>query len=487
MAKTIVTYNGSKIASLEQGQTAILKCANNELEHDIVISAKADEGGYLTFSSPSSFTLSVADNKKYWDGTLEYSTDTDDWSVWNGTDVLTADEGKLYLRGTNNTLITGENVGLSKGVWKLDGSNISISGNIENLLDYKTVANGNHPTMADHAFYALFAHPESSPNQSITNIQGISFSTMLANYCYSYLFSHCEGFTTAPSLPAMTLAEGCYQGMFAYCKNLTTAPSLPATTLAYACYANMFKECDNLTTAPPSLPAMTAAERCCYGMFLNCKNLITAPSLPAMTLATECYFYMFAYCESLTTAPPSLPATTLAESCCYGMFWGCKNLTTAPSLPAMEMAKECYASMFMACENLTTAPSLPAMTLAEGCYSNMFSHCKNLITIPKLPAIKLESTCYSHLFHNCAKIRLSSTKTSEYATAYRIPESGTGTTASYALESMFEETGGTFVGTPSINTTYYTSNEVVYEVENPDIPSNYGKITYNQDRSILVS
>lgn len=27
----------------------------------------------------------------------------------------------------------------------------------------------------------------------------------------------------------------------------------------------------------------------------------------------------------------------------------------------------------------------------------------------------------------------------------------------------------------------------VYEVANPDIPSNYGKITYNQDKSIIVS
>lgn len=33
--------------------------------------------------------------------------------------------------------------------------------------------------------------------------------------------------------------------------------------------------------------------------------------------------------------------------------------------------------------------------------------------------------------------------------------SGTGTTATYALEEMFTSTGGTFTGTPAINTTYY--------------------------------
>ena len=56
---------------------------------------------------------------------------------------------------------------------------------------------------------------------------------------------------------------------------------------------------------------------------------------------------------------------------------------------------------------------------------------------------------------------MSQTKTGTYQTAYRIPTSGTGTTATYALNNMFKNTGGTFTGTPTINTTYYTSNIVV--------------------------
>ena len=38
-----ITYNGEVIASLGAGQTATIKCANTELEHDIVVSAKAEE------------------------------------------------------------------------------------------------------------------------------------------------------------------------------------------------------------------------------------------------------------------------------------------------------------------------------------------------------------------------------------------------------------------------------------------------------------
>ena len=65
------------------------------------------------------------------------------------------------------------------------------------------------------------------------------------------------------------------------------------------------------------------------------------------------------------------------------------------------------------------------------------------------------------MFYGCRLIKLSTTQTGEYQTPYRIPKSGTGTTATGALTEMFANTGGTFTGTPSINTTYYTSNTVV--------------------------
>ena len=106
---------------------------------------------------------------------------------------------------------------------------------------------------------------------------------------------------------------------------------------------------------------------------------------------------------------------------------------------------------------------LPATTLANNCYYNMFIGCTSLTTAPELPATTLADGCYYYMFRDCTKIKMSTTKTGEYQTAYRIPKSGTGTTATKALNSMFTGTGGTFKGTPEINTTYYlsTSNTVV--------------------------
>ena len=119
--------------------------------------------------------------------------------------------------------------------------------------------------------------------------------------------------------------------------------------------------------------------------------------------------------------------------------------------------------MFYNCTSLTTIPELPATTLAELCYHGMFTNCTSLITVPKLPATKLVDNCYEHMFWGCSKIKLSATKTGTYNQEYRIPASGSGIDAYATLADMFTSTGGTFAGTPEINTTYYldSSNYIV--------------------------
>ena len=306
---------------------------------------------YLTFSSPSSFTLAVADATKHWDGTLEYSTNKTTWDTWDETTTLSSatsgSDNVLYLRGTGNTKFGYYAEDVDDYIpWVINGTDVRCDGNIETLLDYATVEAGQHPVMAEA--------------------------------CFGGLFLACKALITPPELPATTLAAGCYDSMFYGCTSLTQVPALPATTLAEGCYASMFQGCTSLTQVP------------------------------------------------------ALPATTLAESCYASMFQSCTSLTQVPALPATTLASYCYFYMFYGCPNLTQVPALPATTLAEGCYSNMF--------------------------YGCIKIKLSSTQTEEYTQEYRIPTTGTGTTATSALNKMFTDTRGTFAGTPVINTTYYLSN-----------------------------
>jgi hypothetical protein len=157
-----------------------------------VVNNSTDEGSppllsYLTFSSPNTFSIETFNKRKNWDGKLEYSTDGVSWSEWDGTTAINAalSDGKykLFIGGTNNTKITGSDANYR---WVLTGSNISCTGNIESLLDHAKVAEGQHPVMAQ--------------------------------YCYYSMFQSCTGLTTAPALPATTLADSCYYQMFSNCK-----------------------------------------------------------------------------------------------------------------------------------------------------------------------------------------------------------------------------------------------------------------------------
>ena len=193
------------------------------------------------------------------------------------------------------------------------------------------------------------------------------------------LFNSCDLLIDASMLviPVKEVTGYAYGSMFYNCISLTTAPELPATTLAYSCYSSMFRGCTSLTTSP-ELPATTLANYCYEGMFNDCTSLTTAPELPATALTSYCYYNMFYGCSAITTAPSVLPATTLAYNCYTNMFYGCSSLATAPELPATTLASSCYYQMFSGCIALATAPELPATTLTSNCYWGMFSGCTSL-------------------------------------------------------------------------------------------------------------
>ncbi len=92
----------------------------------------------------------------------------------------------------------------------------------------------------------------------------------------------------------------------------------------------------------------------------------------------------------------------------------------------------------------------------------MFQMCGTAFKgIPELPATQLASQCYYQMFYGCAGLKFATASGTGVTTAYRIPSSGIGTTAQYAMTDMFKNTGGSFKGTPSINTTYYTNATIV--------------------------
>lgn len=187
---------------------------------------------------------------------------------------------------------------------------------------------------------------------------------------------------------------------------------------------------------------------------LLCKTWTTALT------SNWCFCFLFQWCTALTT-PPRLPATTLRDQCYYYMFDGCSWLTTLPELSATTLSFGCYLRMFSYCTSLTTVPTLPATTLADACYWEMFRWCTSITSLPELPATNLPVACYMWMFNECTSIKLSDTPWWEYQNSYRIPSVWIWTDDTNSLYDMFLNTWWTFAGTPSINTTYYTSNTVI--------------------------
>lgn len=326
---------------------------------------------YVTFKAEQAQTFKMIAQEGYEISGLEYSVKNGEWNDVVADKVVEfgGDKGDLRLRGKDNLGGTSEKYSGYSQISFGTTADVACTGDIRTLLDYK------------------------------------SFETVATGSARFYrLFKDCTQLTSAPNLPAKTLADGGYRGMFRSCTSLTAAPDLPATELADHCYAFMFSGCTKLKKVPDALPALTMASNCYREMFCNCTSLEKAPQLSATTLAESCYSGMFWGCKELTEAP-KLNAKSLKESCYNAMFWGCTSLTAAPDLPATKLAKNCYATMFYSCSKLETGPKeLLATTLAESCYNSMFGRCTSLTTAPKLPATKLAESCYTSMFSGCTSL-----------------------------------------------------------------------------------
>ena len=227
MKMTSLTINGRTVSRLFiDGREVALGSTDSEA---LCFTAKADQS-----------MLSLSKTGSPQDINLQTSTDGKSWTPYNIGDVITVPNagGKVYFAavGSNYTLASSP----SDFYKFVTTGEFEASGNVNSLL-------------------------EEDPNIART------MSLESRQFCYVYLFSGAA---------------------------LTTAPELPATTLAYGCYAGMFQGCTSLTQAPV-LPAYDLANFCYYYMFENCTSLTSAPVLPAGDLVDSCYAYMFQGCTSL--------------------------------------------------------------------------------------------------------------------------------------------------------------------------------------------
>ena len=238
----------------------------------ITDNGKAELVPFVTFTADGEQKFKMTTNdRSYTISRLEYSVNDGEWAtVEAGTEVtFGGPHGDLRLRGTNTNGTATTYDEYSTITFTDKNVKVACTGDIRTLLNWK-----NYSTV----------------------------DTQNARFCK--LFKDCAALTSAPELPATTLASKCYESMFNGCTSLTSAPELKATTLANRCY---------------------------FGMFSGCTSLEKAPELKATTLASQCYESMFYGCTKLSSVTMLAPSNqiSLATDCCYNWLY---NAGTDPTV-----------------------------------------------------------------------------------------------------------------------------------------------------------
>ena len=169
---------------------------------------------YVTFTADAEQTFKMTTYGDYTISGLQYSVKNGKWQdvVANTEITFGGTNGDLRLRGTN-PYGTANNTNEYSNITFTNNVNVACTGDIRTLLNWK--------------YYD---------------------TVDTQNARFNMLFYNCGVLTSAPDLPATTLATNCYDCMFFYCTSLESAPVLPATTLSDWCYFQMFSYCKKLST-----------------------------------------------------------------------------------------------------------------------------------------------------------------------------------------------------------------------------------------------
>lgn len=218
-SKTTTTEKFTGIPKLEAGNsyTYKLTVGKNKISVSGITVADWTEGKiipdddkakyipYVTFKADEWQIFKMTTNENYKITGLEYSVNGGDWITLTEDSRVDfgAKDGDLRLRGKNPDGTATNTRFYSTIAFINDNVNVACTGDIRTLLDwekYKTV------------------------------------DTQNARFCW--LFNGCSVLTSAPELPATTLAKQCYYSMFSGCKNLSTVTMLAPSgqiTDSYAC------------------------------------------------------------------------------------------------------------------------------------------------------------------------------------------------------------------------------------------------------------
>lgn len=131
---------------------------------------------------------------------VNYSLDGSSWNQMTaGVNVSVPSGSKIYFKGINNTLGNGTNY-ISFNA----SEPFSVSGNTTSLLYGDDFTDELDSLTGTYTFISLFK------NSRVVNASGLLLPINTLDRCYISMFSGCTSLTSAPELPATSLASSCY-------------------------------------------------------------------------------------------------------------------------------------------------------------------------------------------------------------------------------------------------------------------------------------
>ena len=252
---------------------------------DKIEGGKAEHIPYVTFTAEAEQKFKMTTTGNYdLSGKFQYSVNEGKWENVVKDEEVTfgGTNGTLRLRGTNIYGTASNWSNYSTITFTDKNVKVTCTGDIRTLLDweyYKTVDTQN--ARFCFLFYSCAA---------LTSAPELPAKT-LANYCYYHMFEGCTSLTSAPELKATTLEKSCYSSMFYGCTSLTSAPKLKATTLAASCYSRMFYGCTKLSTVTMLAPSDQISKKsdCCYNWLNNAGTDKTVSSRTLKVMDADAY------------------------------------------------------------------------------------------------------------------------------------------------------------------------------------------------------
>lgn len=391
---------------------------------------------------------------------IEYSTDNNFFSTTASTSNPQTGEvlsftlpanGRLYLRGNNNTFAVGKMISDASHTYSIDIAikywsfncdvRHSLDGNLMALLNdatgvteefelaglfegddmlrevSDTVLSAEYIPFGAFAF--LFRQSQDTP-YGLEKMPKIDAQEIGPWGCYK-IFQNAT-FETATEIPATILDSGACYAMFENSKHLTgmTSP-LPNASGNWYTWCSMFANCTALTLAPEIL-IDHACPRSMMHMFAGCTSLVNPPEMhlsdfwfwnrDTNNYTIECCGYMFQYCTSLVRTPNFFTGLTGSNWVGYifqYMFRGCTSLTQAAAINYNLVGNYALRSMFEGCTSLVNMPAMSITTVDKyNSMYQMFKDCTSLqtanVSVTTFYAGHAEAGSLAEMFAGCTSL-----------------------------------------------------------------------------------